>query len=127
MTYNAKSRSDMRALAARVAFTDPADRLNLACGIMAAGLMRSQWWLHLGARFIRWRLDCTKRQAWVVIFHKSPAAVDEMLDGTAEWVRNGKDTTGEGVGGFNQAEVETLMRLIAEPERLRAARGGVAA
>lgn len=112
MTLSAKSRPDMRWLAVRLAATHDKDRPALAAAMMANGMMYCQWWLMLGARFLRWRHGLNKHEAWAWIFHRFPGGVDDLIMGAARHIQFGKDADGEGVGGFNQREVDEMVRLL---------------
>ena len=109
---NAKSRSDMQRLAFRLNAIPEGGRDALASAIMAAGLMRSQWWMHLLVKMISWRQGMNLSEAWTFAFYHNPGNIAPLIKATADWIVSGKDASGEGIGGFNQAEVVTLDRIL---------------
>lgn len=109
--FDCRDKEDISILAEATRGTS--NPIGIAAVMMASGMMKAQWWLHALARFIAWRHDLSPQQAWTMMFIKLPAMAEEIIAGAADWIENGKDKDGEGVGGFNQREVETLSFALA--------------
>lgn len=107
-----KSKPDMLALAHNLVNASQGDRLFLASSIAGEGLMRPQWWLRAAVAFGAWRSGLPKGMVWAQVLMRHPEIVDQTIEATADWIANGKDADGEGVGGFNQREVNRLVMLL---------------
>jgi hypothetical protein len=112
MTYDAKSMDDVRALARRLAMVRRQDYQFIAANILGHGLMRPQWWVRWMTAIGSWRHRMPKNLFLAHVIAKHPAIADELIPATCAWIAGGKDADGEGVGGFNQREVNMLARWL---------------
>lgn len=46
------------------------------------------------------------------LFNQQPQLAKDAITSTVDHIRNGKDDEGEGIGGFNQAELEKLVEIM---------------
>lgn len=112
-SYNAKSRVDMAELASDLLRVPYKARPAMAANLMAEGVMLpSQWWVRLTMRLAKWRHKTDTYGAWAIVCARAPQIADDLIDQTAAWIRNGKDADGEGVGGLNQREVDTVVGML---------------
>lgn len=105
-----KSKSDMGELAAKVGSLDGGDALYAAACICAHGMMKPQWWMRLVVWIASLRHD--KRLVWLNVMIRFPEIAVQTIDATANWIEYGKDADGEGVGGFNQSEVDRMIKIL---------------
>lgn len=112
MSYSAKSRDDMRAIAKRLAFSRPDQHVFLAASIAGHGMMLPQLWMRAVVAFGAWRNGVPKGVVWANVMKRYPEIANQTINETVKWITTGKDADGEGVGGFNQREVDQLSRLL---------------
>ena len=108
---NYRSKKDMQELSNKL-LQIPVTPL-LCAGIIDNNLMiPSQILVRLSLWSIK-RLHGNTIGFWEAAGRFYPAALTELVELTAKWIINGKDkTTKDAAGGFNQDEVDILLRLI---------------
>jgi hypothetical protein len=113
--YDATNRSSMQNLREYLEDAPQSTHPALAARILADGLMISkERWVRVAVRFIKWRGNLDDYQAWIHIFsqRKGLSMATDMVNQTAQWITDGEDSGGEGVGGLNQREVDLLARML---------------
>lgn len=113
--YDACSRQDMVRLARDLIRLPSAARPAVCARIMAERLMLPrQWWV----RFVVWlakkRHGLDDYGAWSLILANVPGHADELIAQTSAWITDGKDAGGQGVGGFDQREVNATATIIGQ-------------
>jgi len=110
---SAYNRSDMKRLASLVSAVDDEHRKPFAATLMANRIMvPRQWWVRFSVWVIQRRSKVGLYSAWLHVLTTLPQIVDEMIEQTADWIENGKEADGLGVGGLNQREVDLLAGLF---------------
>lgn len=84
----------------------------VAAQVASKGLMRAPWWLRLSVKLGSWRSGLPIPLVWASIYHRWPDGARDLVDQTAEWAMTGEDAHGEGVGGFDQREINLLAEIV---------------
>lgn len=105
----------LRVLADWLHAVPPHNETLMAAFLVDQDLMRPQSWV----RFLFWlirRRHRTTALAWQMLEKRSPGTSRALIERTAEWATDGKDsTTKDAAGGFNPTEIRLLtagLRLI---------------
>jgi len=113
IAYNAKVKADTVRLSRDLLNLPKATRPALVARIMAEGLMLpTQWRVKIPIWMLQKRHRTDLYGAWTQLLARAPQIADDSLEQTAVWAVSGKDASGEGVGGFNQVEMDKLALMI---------------
>lgn len=113
--YDARDRDGVRRLAFDLMNLPRAARPAVAARLMAERIMLpTQQWVRFGVWLAKKRHGFDDYDAWAHIMSRMPRVADELFEQAAEWIVNGKDAGGFGIGGLDQREVNAVATMIGQ-------------
>lgn len=111
--YDARDPKSIRLLADDLLGLPAAARPAVVARLMTERIMiPSQWWVRFSVWLAKKRHGLDTFDAWALLLTRLPSVADESIEQTAQWIVSGKDASGEGIGGLDQKEVDTVGLLI---------------